>query len=102
MKNWLAVLLLLTVSVGWAQDLKTKNVVIITLDGFRWQELFQGPDERILNNPRYTDDSTIVNQFAGVHAGASREKLMPFFWNTIGTEGQLYGNRNQENKVDCS
>lgn len=28
--------------------------------------------------------------------------LMPFFWNTIASKGQLYGNRKYGNKVDCS
>lgn len=27
---------------------------------------------------------------------------MPFFWETIASEGQLYGNRKHGNKVDCS
>jgi hypothetical protein len=27
-----------------AQDLKTENVFLITLDGLRWQELFKGAD----------------------------------------------------------
>jgi hypothetical protein len=28
--------------------------------------------------------------------------LLPFFWNIIGTEGQLYGNRNVGNRVNCA
>ncbi|MBT7424201.1 MAG: phosphoglyceromutase, partial [Candidatus Marinimicrobia bacterium] len=27
--------------------LKTQNVILITLDGVRWQEVFQGADKRI-------------------------------------------------------
>ena len=30
--------------------LKTQNVILITLDGVRWQEVFQGADKRIINN----------------------------------------------------
>jgi hypothetical protein len=38
-----------------AQQLKTKNVIIITLDGLRWQELFHGADSALINS-KYTDD----------------------------------------------
>ena len=31
-------------------ELKTQNVILITLDGVRWQEVFQGADKRIINN----------------------------------------------------
>ncbi|NJM25479.1 MAG: phosphoglyceromutase [Bacteroidia bacterium] len=31
----------------------------------------------------------------------STGKLLPFFWQTIGRQGQLYGNRAYGNKVDC-
>ena len=32
------------------------NVFIITLDGFRWQELFSGADSIILNDADFTKD----------------------------------------------
>ena len=31
-----------------------------------------------------------------------RQKLMPFFWNTIATKGMLFGNRTIGNKVDVA
>src|SRR5690606_164352 len=31
-----------------------------------------------------------------------RRKLMPFFWSVIAGQGQLYGNRKYDNKVNCS
>src|SRR3546814_8332698 len=31
-----------------------------------------------------------------------RKILMPFFWNTIASQGQIYGNRRHGNNVDCS
>ena len=36
---------------------KTTNVVIVTLDGMRWQEVFGGADSALMNNKNYTKDS---------------------------------------------
>src|SRR5688500_9744947 len=85
-----------------AQESKTKNLVIVTLDGYRWQELFEGADARILKNKKYTSDNSVTSDYYDPSPEVSREKLMPFFWNTIAREGQLYGNRNFNNKVNCS
>ena len=44
------------ISKGLAQ-LKTENVVIVTLDGMRWQEVFGGADSALLKNKKFTKDS---------------------------------------------
>jgi hypothetical protein len=85
-----------------AQELKTKNVVIITLDGYRWKELFQGADPQVLSNDKYVTHREVRQQFNGSSDLERREKLMPFFWNVIAKQGQLYGNRSFHNKVNCS
>jgi hypothetical protein len=85
-----------------AQEVKTKNVIIITLDGYRWQELFEGADEAILNSEKYTTNPQTKVRFGDVSSSLRRERLMPFFWNVIAKEGQLYGNRNYGNKVNCA
>ena len=33
---------------------KTKNVIVITLDGLRWQEIFTGADSSLINNKEIT------------------------------------------------
>ncbi|MBL8851503.1 MAG: alkaline phosphatase family protein [Planctomycetaceae bacterium] len=88
------------VTVGAADpaDRQTENVVLITFDGFRWQEMFTGADESFINK-----------EFGGVReieatrdaywrptAEERRATLLPFFWSTIATQGQLYGNPEQE------
>ncbi|HSC40576.1 MAG TPA: alkaline phosphatase family protein [Chitinophagaceae bacterium] len=79
----------------------TKNIFIITTDGFRWQEVFTGADSLLINNPRYVKDTGLVK---GLYWDSStlvrRQKLMPFFWNVIAAKGQLYGNRFFNNKVN--
>lgn len=82
---------------------KAENLVIVTIDGFRWQELFGGADSAILFNEKYTPDaSTIALQFWETDPVSRRNKLMPFFWNVIGSQGQVFGNRNAGNQVNVA
>jgi hypothetical protein len=87
---------------SFGQELKTKNIIVITLDGYRWQELFEGADPNLISDKTYTADPASVAAFNASSELQRREQLMPFFWNTIAREGQLYGNRNFKNKVNCS
>jgi hypothetical protein len=85
----------------FAVQAKTQNVFIITLDGFRWQEMFQGADSVILSDPRFVKDSSLIRQlFWDPDPETRRRKLMPFFWEVIAKKGQLYGNREFSNKVN--
>ena len=73
---------------------KAQNVFIITIDGFRWQELFNGADEAVLSNDQYVKDTALARQlFWDSTATLRRNKLMPFLWNVVAANGQVYGNR---------
>ena len=86
-----------------AQDHKTENVVIVTLDGMRWQEIFGGIDTALVSNSKYTrDKDNLIDHFDAQADTDKRKKMMPFFWNTIAQKGQLYGNRNLNNYVDVA
>jgi hypothetical protein len=85
-----------------AQKLRTENVILITLDGFRWQELFTGADSTFMRQQTHLKDSEIKTKFWRDDPGERRRVLLPFFWNTIGTQGQLYGNRNVGCNVNVS
>lgn len=79
------------------------NLFIITIDGFRWQELFTGANESLLSNERYTPDTAMMKMlYWDNDTRERRKKLLPFFWNIIGSKGQLYGNRNFNNKVNTA
>lgn len=76
---------------------KTENVILITLDGVRWQEVFSGVDKRFLDQDKYlaykkTHDS-FKKSFAMSEPNDRREALFPFLWTVVAKEGQLYGNR---------
>jgi hypothetical protein len=86
-----------------AQQLKTENIFIITLDGLRWQELYSGADSLLIDDSGYVEDpEALTERFWNKDPLKRREMLMPFFWGTIAKEGQLYGNRKFGNKVNCS
>lgn len=79
------------------------KLFIITLDGFRWQEVFNGADSALINDKKATPDSSVTKAlYWDVNAGERRKKLLPFFWNVIAKKGQLYGNRIYNNKVNVS
>ena len=80
---------------------KTENIVIVTLDGMRWQEVFGGVDEVLVNDSIYNHDRDgIKKKFWAASAEERRKKLFPFLWTTIAAHGQLYGNRKYDNKLD--
>jgi hypothetical protein len=87
---------------AFAQALKTENIIIVALDGYRWQEVFCGADQDILQNSKFSNDAEGTRQFTGASAEENRKELMPFLWNVVAKDGQLYGNRNFGNKVNCS
>ena len=73
---------------------KAKNVLVVTLDGFRWQELFTGADETLLDakSGGVKDVPGLKARYWRETAAARREALMPFFWGTIAKRGQVFGN----------
>ena len=90
--------------ISWSQNnLKTENVFLITLDGLRWQELFTGADPVLLNDSLYVENpQEITKDFWAEDPITRRAILMPFFWNVIAKNGQLYGNRQYGCKVNIT
>ena len=81
---------------------KAENIIIITTDGFRWQEVFKGMDSAIANNSKFNqrDSNYIFKNYWDNNEQERRKKLFPFLWSNIVNGGQLYGNRIAGNKVD--
>lgn len=85
------------------KNTKTENIILITLDGLRWQEVFSGAESRLLLDKNYVNDTAASYQrFWRETPQQRRELLMPFFWNVIERQGQLYGNRHKGNKVNVT
>ncbi|NBC82840.1 MAG: phosphoglyceromutase [Bacteroidetes bacterium] len=82
---------------------KTEKIVFITMDGLRWQDLYTGADSILIRHKDYVEHpDVLVDKFWNRDPLVRREKLMPFFWNTIAKHGQLYGNRKHGSKVDLA
>ena len=73
---------------------RTENVILVTLDGMRWQEIFGGADARLL--------ASAAGPAARLPAEARRRALLPFLWSTVAGQGQLYGNRAYGNRVNVA
>ncbi len=80
-----------------------QNVVLVTLDGVRWQEIFNGADSTLLFDPAYSPDTAAARKhFWAATPNARRTLLTQFLWNTLGQQGQLYANRQRGSRVNVS
>src|SRR5438445_5939538 len=71
----------------------TENVVLITTDGLRWQEVFGGAEEALLTKEAgVAEPAELKREFWRDTAEARREALLPFLWTVVARQGQLYGN----------
>jgi len=80
------------------QGRRSENVVLVTLDGLRWQEVFTGLNEEILRStvPKTSDVKSlpVYRDFGGPTPEERRQKLLPFLWRTLAVEhGFLAGDR---------
>ncbi|MGC3945242.1 MAG: alkaline phosphatase family protein [Chryseolinea sp.] len=78
---------------SFAQKNKTQNVILVTLDGMRWQEVFGGADSAYMKQQQHLKDGALKEKYWRNDAQARREALFPFLWTTVVKQGQLYGNR---------
>jgi type I phosphodiesterase/nucleotide pyrophosphatase len=79
---------------------KTQNVIVVMMDGMRWQEVFNGAEAKLMKNPGPkqpgdADDLAAQTErdFWRSTAEERRSELMPFLWGTIAKQGQIFGNR---------
>ncbi|MEZ7504667.1 sulfatase-like hydrolase/transferase [Flavobacterium sp. Arc2] len=100
MKKIVIILFLFSAVITQAQQ--AENIIIITTDGFRWQEAFKGMDETLARDKKFNqnDSSYIYKKYWAENVNERREKLMPFMWSVLAKKGQIYGNRTLGNKVN--
>ncbi|WP_417451093.1 phosphoglyceromutase [Kordiimonas sp.] len=87
---------------AWSDDRKTETVILITIDGMRWQEVFRGVDNAFFDQQEFIaykkHHGDFKQQYWRDSLNERRAALMPFFWGTIAQDGQLYGNRDKGSK----
>ena len=83
---------------------KTENVILITMDGLRWQELFGGADLRLMTKEAgdVKDVPALKQRFYREDAVERRELLMPFFWSLIAKHGMVIGDPERESVAKCT
>ena len=78
----------------------SKYLIIITLDGMRWQEIFTGADSLLWQE---TSAKTGSNETFWQTSGEKRrEQLLPFLWSEVARHGQIYGNRLKTSRVSVT
>lgn len=72
---------------------RAENLLLVTYDGLRWQELFGGLDDAMLeaDENRRDEMAALRRKYGAETPEARRAKLLPFFWNTIAQQGAIYG-----------
>ena len=76
-----------------AEQRQTENILLVTLDGLRWQEFFGGCDESLLSKEAggVRDVPALRQRFFRDTPEERRATLLPFVWKTLATQGQIFG-----------
>jgi hypothetical protein len=81
----------------------TENVILVTIDGARTQEIFGGLDTDILASTLKEDQKLegqpTYTRFWAPTPEERRQKLMPFFWQLVTANGSIAGDRSVESAV---
>lgn len=69
------------------------NVLVVTFDGVRWQEVFGGAQRELIskNAGGVADTAGLVRRFWRETAEAGRDALMPFLWSSVAERGVVLG-----------
>ncbi len=71
---------------------RSSHVIVVFTDGLRWQELFGGADAGLMGAAgKVADTAGLRRQFWRDTPTTRRETLLPFFWKTVATRGQVFG-----------
>ena len=76
-----------------------RRAVLVTIDGARWQEIFRGADARFLTAPGSGANEDARVAFQRGSTEEARRALMPFLWDTIARQGQIFGNVDKASPV---
>jgi len=82
---------------------KLSKVILLTLDGVRTQEMFEGIDVEIvkttLEQGEKLEEHPVYTKYWDPNPEIRREKIMPFFWSIMKSHGCIAGNRSQGSSV---
>lgn len=97
------VLWLCCAALSHAAERKTRAVILVTADGLRWQEIFNGIDARLMNEKSagMTEQGApaLRDRLWKETPEARREALLPFFWKELAPRGIVLGNVAKKSSV---
>lgn len=83
-----------------SSERRTENMIIVTFDGMRCHEVFEGADSRLLNRNYGGIEKTILAEIKARYwaddTATRREKLLPFLWSSVAKQGQIFGDVSRE------
>src|SRR3954470_6108729 len=92
-----AVVAAATFAVSAQQAPAVTNVLLVTMDGMRWQEVFGGLQAPLVSKAdggvADGDVAWVKDHFDAATPEQRREKLMPFLWTIIAKQGQIFGDK---------
>ena len=77
----------------------TSRVVVITIDGLRWQEFFTGAAQPYFKRAKDKKPGPAEQRFWRGSPAERRAVLMPFMWSEILKKGQIFGDRESGGRV---
>ena len=83
-------LILVMLAAGCADEPAPESrVVLATVDGLRWEEVFSGLDSSMVGNGQ----EDLLEEFWAPEPEERRSRLFPWLWSEVATGGVLLGNR---------
>lgn len=102
----LLLLLALNLRLAGAEVPLSRNVILVTIDGLRWQEVFRGAEEALMDKESGGVPENEAERLRAEYLAASpeerRRRLMPFLWSTVARQGVLYGNRDVDSRASVA
>ena len=70
-----------------AQNAEDTKVILITLDGFRWQELFTGADSLLIGNKDYVHNAAMLKKAFWRNTRKKKSSFIAIFLGSSGKDG---------------
>jgi hypothetical protein len=84
-----ALIVLFPILLAAAETPRTRNVIVVTADGLRWQDLLHGIDPLLAREKSVSMDPANKDADGRRARYSTREKLLPFFWTTLAKSGTV-------------
>lgn len=101
-KIFLVLIVASLVAPSIAQKPSSQNVILVTLDGMRWQEIFRGADSSFFRQQDHQKDPQLMSKYWRDDLDERRNALMPFLWKTVAKEGLIIGNRDKKSFMNVT